>query len=163
MALSTLGRWSAEEVRAAADIAREKGVGVRLQADGSISIGIVPPPFQASQADAAGGGSATEAARVFSPATLAKRWHCSDHHIRNMVAAGRLAGFNLGGKLLRISREEVERVENSASNVLEASIDAELIEPPPNAQPQKKERAKRLDNTVMHALWRRKNEEKGRV
>lgn len=145
------GRWSADDLRAAADIAKEKGVGIRLQSDGSISIGIVPPPFQASQADAAGGGSATETTRVFSPATLAKRWHCSDHHIRNMVAAGRLAGFNLGGKLLRISREEVERIENSASNVLEASIDAQLIEPALKPLPHKKERAKRLDNPLTRA------------
>ncbi|GLR49922.1 hypothetical protein KYK30_30030 [Shinella yambaruensis] len=151
MALSTLGRWSAEEICAAADIAREKGVGVRLQADGSVSIGIVPPPFQASQADAAGGGSATETTRVFSPATLAKRWHCSGHHIRNMVAAGRLAGFNLGGKLLRISREEVERIENSASNALEAPIDPELIEPPADTLSLKKERAKTLGNPLAHA------------
>lgn len=75
------GRWSEDDLRAAADIAKEKGVGIRLQADGSISIGVVPPPFQASQADAAGGGSVSETTRVFSPATLAKRWHCSDHHI----------------------------------------------------------------------------------
>ena len=147
------GNWSAEDLRAAADIAKEKGVGIRLQVDGSISIGIVPPPFQVSQADAPGNNSATETARVFSPATLAKRWHCSGHHIRNMVAAGRLAGFNLGGKLLRISREEVERIENSASNVLEAPTDAEPIpvEPPLNAPPQKKERAKRLDKPLTRA------------
>lgn len=145
------GRWSAEELRGAADIAKEKGVGIRLQADGSISIGIVPPPFQASQADAAGNNSATETARVFSPATLAKRWHCSDQSIRNMVATGRLAGFNLGGKLLRITREEVDRIENSASNVLEAPTDAEPTEPPLDAPPHKKEPAKRLDNPLTRA------------
>lgn len=145
------GRWSAEELRAAADIAKEKGVGIRLQADGSISIGIAPPPFQASQADVAGNNSATETARVFSPATLAKRWHCSDHHIRNMVAAGRLAGFSLGGKLLRISREEVERMENSASNVLEAPTVPEPMEPALKPLPHKKERAKRLDNPLTRA------------
>ena len=46
------GRWSGDELRAAADIAKEKGVGIRLQVDGSISIGIVPPPFHARQAAA---------------------------------------------------------------------------------------------------------------
>ncbi|MGJ7039646.1 excisionase family DNA binding protein [Shinella sp. BE166] len=159
MISQSFGRWSAEELRAAADIAKEKGVGIRLQADGSISIGIVPPPFQASQPDAAGKDKATETARVFSPATLAKRWHCSDHHIRNMVAAGRLAGFNLGGKLLRITREEVDRIENSASNVLEAPTVLEPMESPFNSPPPKKERAKRLDDPVLRARWRREKEE----
>lgn len=68
-----------------------------------------------------------------------------------MVAAGRLAGFNLGGKLLRISREEVERVENSASNTLEPTIDTELIEPPADTVSRKKERAKTLGNPLAHA------------
>ncbi|MEW9617072.1 hypothetical protein AB3G45_25010 [Shinella sp. S4-D37] len=150
-ACQMFGRWSADELRAAADIAKEKSVGIRLQADGSISIGIVPPPFQPSEADAAGINSATKTAQVFSPATLAKRWHCSDQSIRNMVATGRLAGFNLGGKLLRITREEVERIENSASNVLEAPAVPEPMEPPPNAPLQKKERIKRLDNPLTRA------------
>lgn len=159
MTSQSFGRWSAEELRAAADIAKEKGIGVRLQADGSISIGIVPPPFHAGQPDAAG-NNAAETARVFSPATLAKRWHCSDHHIRNMVAAGRLAGFSLGGKLLRISREEVDRIENSTSNIVEAPTVLEPMEPPFNSPLRKKERAKRLDDPVLRARWHREKEEK---
>jgi hypothetical protein len=46
--------------------------------------------------------------RVYTPAALAEEWMCSERHIRNLVAAGQLRGFRLGGKLLRISSEEAE-------------------------------------------------------
>ena len=39
---------------------------------------------------------------VYTPAALAREWSCSERHIRNLVAAGQLRGFRLGGKLLRI-------------------------------------------------------------
>jgi excisionase family DNA binding protein len=49
--------------------------------------------------------------RPFSVKLLAERWSCSEAHIRNMIRRGELAAFKLGGKLLRISAEEVERTE----------------------------------------------------
>ena len=45
---------------------------------------------------------------AYSPATLAKLWSCSDQHVRNLVAAGKLRAFHLGGKLLRIPADAVE-------------------------------------------------------
>ncbi len=52
-----------------------------------------------------------EPVRVYTPATLAQRWMCSERHIRNMIERGDLKAFLLGGKLLRISAEEVEDYE----------------------------------------------------
>ena len=47
----------------------------------------------------------------FTPETLADRWQCSPRHIRNMIRDGRLPGFRLGGKLLRIRAGDVEEFE----------------------------------------------------
>lgn len=54
---------------------------------------------------------------VFTPATLAKRWDCSEQHVRNLINRGELPSFRLGGKLLRIRGEDVEAFEcqNGAS------------------------------------------------
>ena len=48
--------------------------------------------------------------KPFSPQTLAERWDCSDHQIRRMIEAGKLASFRVG-KLIRIPAAEVERIE----------------------------------------------------
>lgn len=62
------------------------------------------------------------APRIYSPATLAREWGCSERHIRNLVAAGELRAFRLGQKLLRIPRDAVEDFEcrNIASDGSEA-------------------------------------------
>jgi excisionase family DNA binding protein len=54
----------------------------------------------------------------FTPAMLAKEWACSERHIRNLVAAGQLRAFRLGGKLLRIPQDAVEEFQcrNTASD-----------------------------------------------
>lgn len=54
--------------------------------------------------------------KPFSIRTLAERWDCSEEHVRRMVKSGRLRTFDLGGKLIRISAEEVERWETSQSS-----------------------------------------------
>ena len=48
---------------------------------------------------------------VFTPSSLAQRWECSERHVRNLISSGELPSFRLGGKLLRIRREDVERFE----------------------------------------------------
>lgn len=48
---------------------------------------------------------------IFTPATLAQRWQCSEQHIRNMIEKGKLPYFKIGDKLLRIRREHVEALE----------------------------------------------------
>jgi hypothetical protein len=56
--------------------------------------------------------------RVYTPAALAREWLCSERHIRNLVAAGQLRAFRLGGKLLRITAEAAEdfQCRNTASD-----------------------------------------------
>ncbi|MBS4049010.1 MAG: helix-turn-helix domain-containing protein [Alphaproteobacteria bacterium] len=49
--------------------------------------------------------------RPYSPESLAKRWDCSSRHVRTLLKTGGLRGFQLGGKLWRISAAEVERFE----------------------------------------------------
>jgi excisionase family DNA binding protein len=45
---------------------------------------------------------------VYTPATLASKWACSERHVRNMIDRGELPAFRLGGKLWRIRSEDVE-------------------------------------------------------
>ncbi len=48
---------------------------------------------------------------VYTPSTLAERWQCSERQVRKMISEGELRAFRLGGKLLRIRREDVEAIE----------------------------------------------------
>lgn len=52
---------------------------------------------------------------AYGPAALAKRWLCSERHVRNLCASGELPNFKLGGKLLRIRRQDVEDFEAQAA------------------------------------------------
>lgn len=54
---------------------------------------------------------------------LAERWQCSERHIRNLVAAGDLRAFKLGGRLIRISFDAIEEYE--ARNTSAPSSDNE--------------------------------------
>lgn len=54
--------------------------------------------------------------RPFSPKTLAAHWHCSERHIRNLIARGEIRAFRLGGKLLRIPWDEVDRFERDGGS-----------------------------------------------
>ncbi|MEJ5081037.1 helix-turn-helix domain-containing protein [Ochrobactrum sp. MYb379] len=51
---------------------------------------------------------------LFTPATLAKRWECSEKHVRNLIKTGQLNAFRLGGKLYRIKQSAVEAFEAEA-------------------------------------------------
>ena len=55
--------------------------------------------------------SVDNAAQAQRPSDLARRWQCSERHVRNLIATGDLPAFRLGGKLLRISQAAVERFE----------------------------------------------------
>lgn len=68
-------------------------------------------------------------ANVYSPATLAKRWECSERTIRNMISDGELPYFRVRGKLFRIRAVDVEEYEcrtgesqNSAANTASPSM-----------------------------------------
>lgn len=52
-------------------------------------------------------------AEVYTPPMLAKRWGCSERHIRNMINEGNLGCFRLGGKLIRIRHSDVEAAEKA--------------------------------------------------
>lgn len=88
MTLSALGRWSTDDIRTAADIAREKGVPMVPGADGSILNGRHQPRAEhLSEIES----TPPEMTAVFSPATRAKRWHCAEKHIRNLMQSDQLA------------------------------------------------------------------------
>jgi len=53
--------------------------------------------------------------KPFSVRTLAKRMECSEHHVRNLIAVGKIHAFDMGGKLLRISAAEVRRLEGDCA------------------------------------------------
>ncbi|MDX0911897.1 excisionase family DNA-binding protein [Sinorhizobium medicae] len=54
--------------------------------------------------------------RPFSPKTLAEHWDCSERHVRNLIASGEIRAFRLGGKLLRIPWDEVDRFEREGGS-----------------------------------------------
>jgi excisionase family DNA binding protein len=60
---------------------------------------------------------------VFTPAKLAMRWECSERHVRNLISSGQLPCFRLGGKLIRIKEEDVERFEECQSGDLQDSME----------------------------------------
>ncbi|TIL72301.1 MAG: helix-turn-helix domain-containing protein [Mesorhizobium sp.] len=66
---------------------------------------------------------------------MAKRWECSESHVRKLIRRGELPHFRLGGKLLRIRTFDVEEFEAR----LTPSADQEPV--PVVTRP----RAKRLD------------------
>jgi excisionase family DNA binding protein len=55
--------------------------------------------------------------RVLTPGMVAEIWHCSERHVRNLIATGELPSFRAGGKLIRVYGAEVEAYEcrNGAS------------------------------------------------
>jgi excisionase family DNA binding protein len=55
---------------------------------------------------------------------LAEAWCCSERHIRNLVAAGQLRGFRLGGKLLRIPQDAVQEFIACQNTASDGSTDA---------------------------------------
>lgn len=52
-----------------------------------------------------------EAASVFSVASLAEYWGCGTDTVYSLIKSGDLPAFKLGGRLLRIRADEVERFE----------------------------------------------------
>lgn len=58
--------------------------------------------------------------RPFTPKELAKRWQCSEKHVRNLVLRGALESFRIG-KMIRVTPEAVEDYE-CGSKSSEANI-----------------------------------------
>jgi excisionase family DNA binding protein len=56
-----------------------------------------------------------DAPKPFTARMLADRWSCSESYIYRLIDTGKLRAFHLGGKLKRISWEEVCRWEGSQS------------------------------------------------
>ena len=57
-----------------------------------------------------------EVPRPFTPQSLAEHWNCSPNTIYRLISSGQLRPFRLGGKLIRISVEEVLRWEKVQAN-----------------------------------------------
>jgi hypothetical protein len=87
---------------------------------------------------------------AYSPTSLAKRWFCSERHVRNLCATGQLPSFKLGGTLLRIRREDVERVEQIGNQPARAAA-SDLIPAASGAEATPRQRARRLDSPVSRA------------
>ena len=64
------------------------------------------------------------AVTVYSVATLAQHWGCGTDTVYALIHGGTLRCFRLGGKLIRIRADEVERFEcqTTACNDTEASL-----------------------------------------
>lgn len=88
-----------------------------------------------------------ELPRIMTPSMLAKEWACSERHVRNLIADGTLPHFRLGGKLVRIRREDVEAFEQNIS----VAADDETISGVQASAP-KRERAARLDKPGLAPL-----------
>ena len=54
--------------------------------------------------------------RVMTPLMVAEIWHCSERHVRNLIASGELPSFRAGGKLIRVRGEDVEAYECALSS-----------------------------------------------
>lgn len=61
---------------------------------------------------------------IYSVATLADHWGCANDTVYALVKSGELQHFKLGGKLIRIRADEVERYERRPSTT---SNDAEAV------------------------------------
>jgi excisionase family DNA binding protein len=57
-----------------------------------------------------------DAPKPFTPYSLAERWECSPAFVYRLIAGGKLKPFRLGGKLIRISVDEVLRWENGQAS-----------------------------------------------
>lgn len=62
---------------------------------------------------------------AYSVSSLAERWDCTPDVIYRLVRTGQLQAFRLGGKLLRVRVQEVERFESqttASSPIEDASL-----------------------------------------
>lgn len=89
--------------------------------------------------------------RVMTPGMVAKIWHCSERHVRNMINSGELPSFRAGGKLIRLWGADVEAYERRSKAITGLATDAGsavLSSPPDDDGPKPPTRRKtsaRLD------------------
>jgi len=81
------------------------------------------------------------------PKMVAERWHCSEKHVRKLIATGQLPHFKAVGKLIRLLKTEVEAFERQ-------STDVHATTPEFDTAIQKQQRRSRLD---MRALRNRRD------
>lgn len=63
---------------------------------------------------------------VYSVASLAHHWECGQDTIYALIRSGDLQAFRLGGKLLRIRGDEVERYECRTTTASNDTVDSLL-------------------------------------
>ena len=65
--------------------------------------------------------------RPFTVQELAERWSCAPESVYVLIRSKRLAAFTIGGKLLRVRPEEVERWENAGASTKSEAIGSEPL------------------------------------
>jgi excisionase family DNA binding protein len=71
----------------------------------------------------------TKHAEALSVRDVAIRWNCSERHVRNLIAEGRLEAFRLGYKLIRVPLRAVVGFEQCQSTCESSHSEAST---PPN-------------------------------
>ena len=66
--------------------------------------------------------------RAYTVAQLAERWSCSDGTIYGLIRSGDLRSFRIG-TLIRVSADEVERVECASSSTGESGQSSDTTQP----------------------------------
>src|SRR5262245_55231983 len=74
--------------------------------------------------------------RALTPRQVADRWQCSERHVYNMIPAGALPSFRLGGKLLRIRGEDVEAFECQTNSPGRSQDSEEALPSPSKTKPE---------------------------
>jgi excisionase family DNA binding protein len=101
-------------------------------------------------------------AKVFSPATLASRWGCSERHIRRLIQDEELASFR-AGTLIRIKASDVLEHEFKMQRLNEEASPNEIIPAASEDEPRKRKKpAARLDTPAMRTRWRMQKERGGK-
>ncbi|MBB4001625.1 helix-turn-helix domain-containing protein [Aurantimonas endophytica] len=81
---------------------------------------LVSLPAEVAEATKKPEVSAVMQPNAYTPATLAKRWNCSETLVRNLIRRKELESFKFGGKLIRVSHKSVVAYEAAARVVPKA-------------------------------------------
>lgn len=123
-----------------ASLAQETGACIEIEENGRI-YRFRPRPAPVPPVERQNTEAPAAPPKPMTPAALAKRWLCSERHVRNMINSGELQCFRLGGKLIRILPEDIAAKEATGSVPIDEPIDAQ---PPSAATPPRKKPAERL-------------------
>lgn len=145
---TNLQRSTQIDFRLMATLAKETGVCIEVEESGRLYrfLPVSPAVERAEEPKVDEPKPTGPPPNVMTPATLAERWRCSEKHIRNLVSAGKLDCFHLGGKLIRIRGSAVEEYEGQSQfSTSDKVLDNGSEAPAPPGRPPRKKPAPRLD------------------